>query len=337
MTSKERVIAAIKFKGPDRIPVDIWPVPAAFKRYGKKLEELFEKYPLDFIHTNWPVRWDPANLEPIFRLGSFTDEWGVGWENLEEGYSGMDKVHPLEDWGNFKAFKPPCHEWLTAPHDDSFHDPGRFCLSVGANIFHRMCFLRGMNNLLIDLMDDVPNVYLLRDMLLEHFAAHLESLVKTDVDGIIFFDDWGGQKQLLMPPAIWRSFFKPIYQQLFAICKQAGKFIFLHSDGYILEIIEDLIEMGVDALNSQVWCMNPEVLGEKFRGRIAFWGEISRQSTIPFGSPGDIRAAAAMMKEQLGTPSGGLIGQAEIDGLTPLENIETLLTVWDYDRSHFES
>ena len=79
MTSKERVIATLQFKGPDRIPIDIWPVPAVFKRYGRKLEDLFKKYPLDFIHPNWLMRWDPPKLEPTFKLGRYTDEWQGSW------------------------------------------------------------------------------------------------------------------------------------------------------------------------------------------------------------------------------------------------------------------
>ena len=61
MTSKERVIAAITFKNLDRIPIDVWAVPASFKRYGKKLEQLFGKHPIDFVHPNWPTKWDPEN------------------------------------------------------------------------------------------------------------------------------------------------------------------------------------------------------------------------------------------------------------------------------------
>ena len=329
MTSKERVIAAITFNGPDRIPIDVWQVPASFKRYSKDLERLFEKYPIDFVHPNWPTKWDPENLDPTFKLGRHTDEWGVVWENKNEGYSGIDKRHPLEDWSKMKTFRCPAHEWLTVSYDDSSRDPNKFCLAVGSIFFHRMCFLRGMENLMMDLMDGAPEVYQLRDMLLEYFTQQVSSLTKTDVDGIIFFDDWGAQNQLLIPPSLWRSFFKPVYRELFAICREAHKFIFFHSDGYITEIIEDFIEMGVHALNCQVWCMGPEILGERFRGRITFWGEIDRQSTIPHGSPDDIRAAVAMMKEHLCTPDGGLIGQAEIDGLTPFENIEALLTAWN--------
>ena len=329
MTSKERVIATINFKGPDRIPIDLWPVPAVYLRYGKKMEELLRSYPIDFVHPNWPTAWDPEKMDPGYKVGIYTDEWGCVWENKNLGYMGQVIKYPLEDWEALNKFKPPDYEWLTRVADDSSRDPDKFFLSGGAIFFHRVCFLRGMERVMMDLMDGSAKLYKLRDMLLEFFAKQLSHQVKTEADGIIFYDDLGSQKQLLIPPELWRSFVKPVYEELFGICRKAGKFIFFHSDGYILEIIEDLIEMGVDALNCQVWCMGPEVLGEKFRGRITFWGEINRQTTIPHGSPADIRIAAAKMKECLATPTGGLIGQGEVDGLTPQENIKALLTAWN--------
>ena len=75
--------------------------------------------------------------------------------------------------------------------------------------------------------------------------------------------------------------------------------------------------------------MNIEDLAKKYKGKVTFWGEVNRQSTLPDGTPDDVRREAAMLKEHLATPNGGLIGQGEIDGLTPLENIEALLTAWN--------
>ena len=62
----------------------------------------------------------------------------------------------------------------------------------------------------------------------------------------------------------------------------------MHSDGNITEIIPDLIEIGIDALNSQLFCMDIEELGKKFRGKITFWGEIDRQNILPNGNRKDI-------------------------------------------------
>ena len=105
--------------------------------------------------------------------------------------------------------------------------------------------------------------------------------------------------------------------------------VFFHSDGYILEIIPDLIEAGVDALNAQVWCMGVERLAERFAGRLCFWGELDRQTLLPHGTPAEIHQAARQMMAHLARPSGGLIGQGEAGVDVPLANIEAMLSAWE--------
>ena len=113
-----------------------------------------------------------------------------------------------------------------------------------------------------------------------------------------------------------------------ARAREAGKKVFFHSDGYILELYPEFIELGVDAINSQLWCMGVEKVAERFAGKITFWGEISRQQTLPFGTPEDIYAAAETMKKEL-FRNGGLIGQSEVGGDVSLENVEAVLTAWN--------
>ena len=87
----------------------------------------------------------------------------------------------------------------------------------------------------------------------------------------MFMDDWGLQKGLLMNPALWVEIFKPLYKDFIDIAHKNNKKIFMHSDGYILDIIPHLIELGLDAVNSQVFCMGLENL-KQFKGKITFWG-----------------------------------------------------------------
>jgi hypothetical protein len=91
----------------------------------------------------------------------------------------------------------------------------------------------------------------------------------------------GSQQGLLLHPDIFRKIFKPMYREYVEIARSHGKHVFMHSDGYILDIIPDLIEVGIDALNAQVFCMGLKELGDRFRGRITFWGEIDRQRLEP--------------------------------------------------------
>jgi len=329
MTARERVIAAITFNNPDRIPVDLWTVPAVHFRHGRNVTKILKSHPIDFDHDLLLIAMDPERIDVRYRAGRYTDNWGCVWQNETPGYFAVPVEYPLDDWKKLETFKPPVDDVTVGIDENKKRDPNRFRLAIPGEFFHRVCWLRGMDKTFIDLMDGAAELYKLRDMLLEFLARRVSLMAGTDVDALFFQDDFGSQQQLLVPPDVWRSFIKPVYQELFEICGQAGKFVFFHSDGYIVEIIDDLIEMGVHALNSQVWCMGPEVLGDRFRGRITFWGEINRQDTIPDGSPDDIRAAAAKMKECLATPTGGLIGQSEVDGLTSLENVEALLTAWN--------
>jgi hypothetical protein len=75
------------------------------------------------------------------------------------------------------------------------------------------------------------------------------------------------------------------------MAKQYGKFMLMHSDGYIMDIIPDLIEIGINAVNSQLFCMPIETLAEKFNHKICFWGEIDRQHVQVFGTPEEMKAA----------------------------------------------
>ena len=87
--------------------------------------------------------------------------------------------------------------------------------------------------------------------------------------------------------------------------------------------------MGVDAINSQLWCMGVEKVAREFAGKITFWGEISRQNTLPHGTPEDVKQAARTMIQALHVNGGGLIGESEINRDVPLANVEAFYTAWD--------
>jgi uroporphyrinogen decarboxylase len=170
---------------------------------------------------------------------------------------------------------------------------------------------------------------LLRDIVFDFNRKFLKRWLEHDIDGVNFGDDWGQQRALLISPVKWRKLFKPLYKELIDMCKANGKHILFHSDGNIMEIYPDFIEMGVDAVNSQIWCMGVEKVAEKFAGKISFWGEISRQDILPNGTPRDVKDAIELMKKKLVVNGGGLIGQSEAGADVPLENIEVALKGWN--------
>jgi len=141
-------------------------------------------------------------------------------------------------------------------------------------------------------------------------------------------DDWGTQNALITSPDIFRKIFKPMYQEYVEIARQSRKYVFMHSDGYIIDIIPDLIEIGIDALNSQIFCMGIKELGRRFRGKITFWGEIDRQQLLPYGSQREIEKAVHEVWNEL-YAEGGVIAQCEFGLEAKPENVFSVFKTWD--------
>jgi len=141
-------------------------------------------------------------------------------------------------------------------------------------------------------------------------------------------DDGGTQNALIASPDIFREIFKPMYEEYVEIARQHGKYVFMHSDGYIIDIISDLIEIGIDALNSQVFCMGVRELGERFRGKITFWGEVDRQHLLPHGTREEIEQAVQKIWHEL-YAEGGVIAQCEFGLEAKPENVFSVFETWD--------
>lgn len=332
MTPRERVIRALRFQTPDRAPRDLWCLPGIQQFRGRELEELLGRYPLDFAVPL--VRYGPslrARGTPD-RVGSYTDEWGCVWTVAEDGVVGEVKIHPLADWSALATFAAP---WEVLDNAD-FSETNASCAGTDKFVrsntsirpFERMQFLRGVENLFLDLACLPAELYTLRDLVHEYYLREVDLWTKTDVDAIFFMDDWGSQANLLIAPELWRSIFKPCYAEYCERIKRAGKFVFFHSDGFIDPILGDLVEIGVDAINSQLFCMNIESIAQRFKGKVTFWGEICRQQVLPFGTPDDVRAAVRRVRAALDDGRGGVIAHCEWGNADPAENIAAVFEAW---------
>lgn len=330
LTSRERVRRAIDFAGPDRVPLFHGVLPAAILKHGQPLLDLLNEYQSDFGQFfGMP---EIAELDPAYQAGTHVDGWGVTWNNDCDGMLGIPVGHPLADWGNFEtwALPPqPDDQWFT-DFQKNLQDSGHeyYTLLGGLNLFERMQWLRGYENLMCDLALDAEEVYALRDRLVERELEYLCRAAKTDADGIHFGDDWGTQVSLITSPAIWRRFFKPAYARMFEVCRGAGKDVHFHSDGVTWEIMPDLVEIGVNVLNVQHTIMDLGRIASEFGGRAAFRSDLDRQHILPHGNRDEIRAHVQEVVEALGSCNGGLIGHGEIAPDIPLENIRTMLEAW---------
>jgi hypothetical protein len=301
-----------------------------------ELDATLDRFPSDFIFPEFRYGEAERASGTPYVVGTYTDEWGCPRAVASPGVAGQVKDPPLADWGALDHLRPPDEILDNADFGrvnascaatDKFVKAGA---GYGTTVrpFERMQFLRGTENLLMDLAWGIREVYRLRDLVHEFFLGELELWAKTDVDGIPFMDDWGAQDRLLVSPQMWREFFKPLYADYCRIAHDAGKFVFFHSDGYILDLIPDLIKVGVNALNAQLFCMDIENIGRRFKGKITFWGEIDRQWVLPFGSEDDVRAAVRRVRAALDDGRGGAIAQCEWGNDVPKENVEAVLEAW---------
>jgi uroporphyrinogen-III decarboxylase len=152
------------------------------------------------------------------------------------------------------------------------------------------------------------------------YMEELKIWAQTEVDALTFMDDWGSQQALLIAPELWRELFRPLYADYIALAHEHGKYAFMHSDGHITEIIPDLIEIGLDALNAQVFCMDLEELGRRFAGELTFWGELDRQQLLPRASTAQIAEAAQRLRAAFHR-DGGFIAQCEFGPGARPENV----------------
>ena len=333
MNSKTLVLNTLEMCSHDRAPRELWTLPWASARYPDALAALQRDFPADIRGVpGFEREKDTAEGDP-YAVGISRDAWGCEVLNAQEGVIGQVK-HPqivTEDWSDADAVRFPT-EWLTIDREKinaCCRENSEYFLLMGAcpRPFEQLQFLRGTAQLYMDLMDPPPEMLRFMAKMHAFYCEQLELWAKTDVDALRFMDDWGSQRALLIPPRVWRQFFRPMYKDYIDIAHRAGKKIFMHSDGHTLAILPDLIEMGLDAVNAQLFCMGVENLAP-LRGQITFWGEIDRQHLLPHGTLQEIEQAVTLVHDTL-WQHGGCIAQCEFGPGGRPENVRRVYETWD--------
>jgi len=332
LSPRELLRRALRFERTPRVPRQLWALPWPERHHPEELEAIRRDFP-DDIYTPAAKRPPvPGMRGNWYAAGTYVDEWGCEFVNICPGIIGEVKKPLVNSYeSDLDKVRPPT-EWISAVGglNEACGNSDRFMLGCpGINPFERMQWIRGTENLFIDLMDQPAGLFKLLDRVHQWNLAVLDSWAVTDVDAIGWSDDWGGQRALLINPALWRGMFKPLYRQYAERIHAAGKFAFMHSDGYIFDVYEDLIEIGVDAINSQLFCMDIEEIGRRFKGRITFWGEIDRQHVLPYGSAEDVRQAVRRVARALYNGRGGVIAQCEFSAGSKPQNVRTVFDEWN--------
>ena len=300
---------AMTYDYPEELPVSVGSLPAMWNHYGEELVYLAREYP-DFF-PNIPDISDPESYtSDLYRFGGYTDEWGCVWSNIGEGMASIVTGHPVPRREDILTLTAP-----ELPDEDVRH----------GFMYLRLLDLRGFEEAMADFAEECEELDILIGKVLEHNCRHIRArLPHTDGEIMFFGDDLGMQNGLAIGPERWRRYMKPCFKRIYSIVRDAGKYVYMHTDGMIREIIPDLIDCGVTMVNPQIGANGLDNLVRECKGKIAVNLDLDRQ-LFPFATPSELDDHVRECVEAFYMPQGGFGLSIELNYEVPLKNVAALL------------
>jgi len=305
VTPREVVLEALAFRPPPYVPW-AWGMTidcARRLRAHLGVESLEDFRASHFYDCGTEIaRFDRIDADHV------RDVYGVVWDRSVDKDIGTPVDWPIRrpedldryDWPDVRRDALYAHlPAQLADHGDRFR---RYLM--GFSLYERAWTLRGMDELLMDMVERPEFVERLLDAICEHNLQQVRRAVTLDIDAVYFGDDYGMQTGLIMGLEHWRHFIKPRLARMFAAVREAGKFVCLHSCGCVTELLDDLVQIGLNLFNPfQPEVMDVFALKKRYHGRLAFHGGMSVQKVLPFGSVADVRQMTGRLIE-MGRPGG---------------------------------
>ncbi len=327
MLPRQRVFAALDFRAPGVVPLEYHASPAGFVEHGERLRRLLLACPDDF---GPPDRFPIPNAAAGPR--EWRDEWGVVRREEAFGAGGIPYERPLDDISKAASFRLPLLPACSGAAFDSerarvaAHRREYFEKSGWISLFELMHSLRRFEDVLMDIATDRTEIHELADRLTEHQLAQIGYLAARGVDAIQFGDDFGTQNELILSPRTWRSFFEPRYRALVKAAHQAGAKVFFHTCGNVRRLLDDIAELGADAIWPQLNAYDPRWLSAFSRDRrVALALHPDRGEMMIRSTPEQVRNYVRELVETFAVNGGGSWFYVEIDRGFPFENVEALV------------
>lgn len=338
MTRKEAVRRTLAFR-----PVRPTPYNFDFTRpMRRKLAEHFGNPDVDQAVGNYILQINVGSnagaevnrvaaglMEPLGEE-RFRDEFGVIWDKRGGDDIGVPQnqviteadpdLCPVPDAADPRRWNG--YEKIAATAGD------RYLLACFSSpLFQRAWFLRGMAEFMMDMALREEFTEALLDRLMRFSIGIVREVGRRGADGIFFYDDYAQQSGLLFSPGMFRRYFAPRLGQIFGAAKSAGLDVFFHCCGDCSTVLEDLRAAGAQVFNPfQPEVMDVGRLADQFAGRLAFYGGISTQRTLPFGTVAEVREEAARMIALFRGRGGYILAAAHaIQRDVPLENVLALV------------
>ena len=332
MTLRDYVIAQINHEETDFLPYEFASEGEVMfdhltEYYGsaewkeKFVWPLFNKSPLFF--DTWNVWKDFDPNDPSQKV----DPWGCRWtsngivHHLDR--PGMYNVEPEDyKWPELSDFWWEEREKTLKLWNDSISDDKFSIAYLGAGHWELSWRQLTVEEALVMCMVEPERFDFIIEKIDELINQFADILIKTRADAIYIADDWCDQRTCTMGPERWRRFIKPRLAKLYKKIHDSGKYVINHVCGNVTPLIPDLIEIGLDVLQSvQPEAMDVYEVKRLYGDKITFYGGVGMQRLIPFGTPDEIRAEIRKLRLEMGKGGGYILAPAKPFYKTlPIEN-----------------
>ena len=349
LSERENYLRNARFQHPEWMPVMVGISPASRHQLGRELAEVMARHPSLFPDFQKGQQdWEAVEFPAAHRAGEdFVDAWGCVWRSSIDGIEGVVTNAPLADWAALETYRPPdpLVQWDRGPADwegarervEEARAQGRVAAGSLPHgfLYMRLYYLRGFENLMVDIATEEPNLDRLIEVLVQHNRLLVEEWLKLGVDLINFGDDLGTQKATTISPAKFARYIAPAYKTLFDLCHKQGALVALHSDGHIMEFMDQFQRVGVDIINPQDLVNGIEALAREVKGRMCIRLDVDRQSVVPYGTRQEIMELVEEEVRVLGAPEGGLELICGIYPPTPPENVDAVCSAFEAMRTYW--
>ena len=318
MTNRENYLRTINFNYPQWIPVSIGINFLSMIEHKQDMESVLTKFPEFFpgfkAGTVNYSQYGDGSIDIVEN-----DTWGYKWHYRMVGIEGCVIDPPIDDWSKFDTYQAPDsdiyldkggkRDWETefaqiAAQKQSGEPVTRGL--IHGFMFLRLQYLRGFENLMMDMFDEEPKLFELTKLIDRENLKVVKKYCEANVDVMLLPEDIGAQNSMIISREMFQKYIIPSYRKLILPCKQNDIKVAIHSDGYILDILDDLIEVGMDIINPQDLCNGIDNLAKALKGKVSIQLDLDRVQITPSGTRNEIFELIEQEVKMLGSKEGGL-------------------------------
>ena len=303
MTSRELVSRCIEFRSPDRIPLCL-EIDQTRPENRAVRDAIWRTYTTDIFQA--------MNADPEFAPSpAGEDEWGCVWESMGETMGEVTGI-PLPDWDAFSAWKSRIPDMSLSRRYDATRalrkerSESYIMGGLGA-VMMNLIYFRGYAGYMTDIHLERRNLAELVDLIYRNVGEQVVGYADAGCDAVIAWEDWGLQDRLMIDPHMWRDLFKAPMADMIRQIHDRGMHYILHSCGYIVDILDDLVEVGVDVLQLDQQLLMGFSKLEQYCGEICFCCSTDIQLASGNENSNEISAHCEEMAKRLANVDGGFM------------------------------